>query len=89
MNYVVDVTFVIAVVAFIRARSALRGDAVLGVALAVTLFAAFLPDIAAFFPEYQWIIEKVIVIVKLFLSAPGIWDAAAALGSKIKNSPVG
>lgn len=90
MEYVIDVTFIIAVVAFIRARAPyLKGDAVLGVALAVTLLAAFLPDVAALFPQYQWVIEKVVTIVKLFLSAPGIWDAAAALGNKIKNSPVG
>lgn len=90
MNYVIDVTFVIAVVAFIRARAPyLKGDAVLGVAFAIALIAAFLPDVAALFPQYQWIIEKSVNILKLFLSAPGIWDAAAALGSKIKNAPVG
>lgn len=90
MNFVIDVTFVIAVVAFIRARAPyLKGDAVLGVAFAIALIAAFLPDVAAFFPQYQWAIEKTVTIVKLFLSAPGIWDAAAALGEKIKNAPVG
>lgn len=90
MNYVIDVTFVIAVVAFIRARAPyLKGDAVLGVAFAIALIAAFLPDVAAFFPQYQWAIEKAVTIFKLFLSAPGIWDAAAALGGKIKNLPVG
>lgn len=90
MNYVVDVTFIIAVVAFIRARAPyLKGDAVLGLAFAIALLAAFLPDVAALFPQYQEVIEKAINIVKLFLSAPGIWDAAAALGSKIKNAPVG
>lgn len=90
MNYVIDVTFVIAVVAFVRARAPqLKGDAVLGVAFAAVLFAAFLPDIVALFPQYAPAIEKAINILKLFLSAPGIWDAAAALGSKIKNTPVG
>ena len=90
MNYIVDITFIIAVVAFVRARAPkLKGDAVLGVAFAIALIAAFLPDVASLFPQYQWIVEKAITIVKLFLSAPGIWDAAAALGSKIKNAPVG
>lgn len=90
MNYVIDVTFIIAVVAFIRARAPkLQGDAVLFVALLVTLAAAFIPDVAALFPQYQEYIERAINIIKLFLSAPGLWDAAAALGSKIKNTPVG
>lgn len=90
MNYVIDVTFVIAVVAFVRTRAPqMKGDAVLAIALAITLVAAFLPDVAAFFPQYQWVFEKTVNIVKLFLSAPGLWDAAVMLGSKIKNTPVG
>lgn len=90
MNYIVDITFIIAVVAFVRVRAPkLKGDAVLGVAFVIALVAALLPDIAALFPQHQWVIEKAVTIVKLFLSAPGIWDAAAALGDKFKSTPVG
>ena len=89
MNYVVDITFIIAVVAFVRARAPkLKGDAVLGVAFAIALIAAFLPDVASLFPQYQWIVEKAITIVKLFFVRPWYLGCSCRT-SKIKSAPVG
>lgn len=89
LDFVIDVAFVIATVAFFKAQFGLKGWYAIGTALVTTLFLSFLPNLVALYPAAGPAIEKVIGIVKLFLAAPGLFDAAVDLGSKIKNSAVG
>lgn len=85
---VIDITFVLAVVAFFKERANLKGWYSIGAAFLAVLFIAFLPDIVALFPQAQAAVDKIVFIVKLFLTAPGIFDLVTNVGEKIRNAPV-
>lgn len=85
----IDVAFVIATVAFFKQQLGLKGWKNILSAFAAVLFVAFLPDLVALFPQSAAAVDKIVMIVKLFLSAPGIFDAAVDIGVKIKNASVG
>lgn len=89
LNFVIDVAFVIAAVAFFKNRAGLKGWSAIATAFASVLFVAFLPDLVALFPGSEYAVVKIVTIVKLFLSAPGLYDAAIDIGSKIKKAAVG
>lgn len=89
LNFVIDVAFVIATVAFFKQQVGLKGWYAIASAFAATLFVAFLPDIVALFPQSAFAVDKIVLIVKLFLSAPGLFDAIVDIGAKIKNASVG
>lgn len=74
MEFVIDITFVLAAVAFFKDRLNLKGNYVLLAAFVAVLFLAFLPDLVALAPQSAYAVEKIVFIVKLFLTAPGLWD---------------
>lgn len=86
---VIDVTFVLAAVAFFKEHANLKGWYAIGAALVAVLFVAFLPDLVALFPQAQQAVDKIVFIIKLFLTAPGLFDLAADVGAKIKSAIVG
>lgn len=85
----IDIAFVLATVAFFKANLNLKGGTILFSAFLAVLFVAFIPDLVALYPAAAPYVEKIIFIVKLFLTAPGVWDLGTQIGSKIKNLPVG
>lgn len=89
MDFVIDVAFVIATVAFFKQQAGLKGWANLGVAFVTILFLVFLPDIVTLFPGSAYVVEKIITVVKLFFSAPGLFDTAVDIGAKIKKAAAG
>jgi len=89
LNFVIDVAFVIATVAFFKNRTNLKCWTAIATAFITVLFLAFLPDVVALFPGSQYAVEKIVMIVKLFLSAPGLYDAVIDVGSKIKLASSG
>ncbi len=89
LNFVIDVAFVIATVAFFKNRANLKGWNAIAMAFVTVLFLVFLPDLVALFPASQYAVEKIVMIVKLFLSAPGLYDAVIDVGSKIKLAATG
>ena len=89
MDFVIDVAFVIATVAFFKQQAGLKGWANLGVAFVTVVFLAFLPDLVALIPGSAYVVEKIVTIVKLFFAAPGLFDAAVDIGAKIKNAAIG
>ena len=74
MDTVLDVAFVIAIVAFIKTQIGLVGPAVLGVAFAVALFFGLAPLIATMIPVAAPFIKVVLDTVVLFLGAAGSVD---------------
>ena len=86
MNFVLDIAFVLAAVAFFKERLNLKGWGAIGAALVATLVVAFIPELLAAFPLAAPYLEKVIRIVELFLMAPGIFDLAVDVGTKINKA---
>ena len=81
-GFVVDVAFVLAVVAFFKAQFALKGLAPIGAAFAVAAFVVFLPDLVALVPGSSDVVQRVADLLKVFLAAPGLFDLAVNLKSK-------
>lgn len=88
LSFVIDVAFVIAAVAFFKQQFSLKGWYAILSAFVATLFVAFLPDLVTLFPQSAFAVDKIVIIVKLFLSAPGLFDAAVDIGTKIKKAAV-
>jgi len=76
MNFVIDVVFVIAAVSFIKEQFGVKGWGAILLAFALSLALAFIPELVAAFPASQAVIEKVLLIVQIFLTAPGLFDLA-------------
>lgn len=89
MDFVIDVAFVVATVAFFKQQFGLRGLANLGTAFVAVAFVAFLPDIVALMPGSEYYVAKIVTIIKLFFAAPGLFDAAVDVGAKIKRAAIG
>lgn len=85
MNVVLSVAFVVAAVAFFKERFGLFGWQALLSAFGVCLVVAFLPDLEALLPQYSAAIDKIVLIVTLFISAPGIFDLAVDVGKKVQQ----
>lgn len=79
MQFVIDVAFVIAAVAFVKAQFGLKGWGAIGLAFALSLGLSFLPELYAAFPQYQAAFQKVVGLVQLFLTAPGLFDLTKEL----------
>jgi len=82
MEFVIDVAFVLAAVAFVKAQFGLKGWGAVGLAFVLSLGLAFVPELLAAFPLAAPNIEKVILIIQLFLTAPGLFDLAKEFNSK-------
>lgn len=81
-TFVVDTVFVLSVVQFFKTRYDLRGDMPLLVAFVVILALLFVPDLLALVPQLAPYADKVILLVKLFLTAPGLFDFAVEMKSR-------
>lgn len=79
MDFVIDVAFVIAAVAFFKAQFGLKGWGAIGVAFLLSLGLSFLPELYSAFPQFQPYLEKVVGLVQLFLTAPGLFDLTKEL----------
>lgn len=73
-----DGVFVLAAVAFFKERTGLRGWYAIGAAFVASLLVVFLPELAGLFPNSAATVEKVITVVKLFLTVPGLYDLVNA-----------
>ena len=82
MQIVLNVAFVISAVAFFKERLQLKGYWPIGAAFLVSLVVAFTPDLIALFPAMQIYLEKLVTVVALFISAPGIFDLATDVTTK-------
>lgn len=82
MDIVLDVAFVIAVVAFIKEQFGVTGKTVLLWAFLVCVVIGVAPLIASAFPIAAPYISVVLKIVVLFLAAAGSWDGARQLTVK-------
>ena len=82
MDFVIDVPFILAVVAFFKNRFNLRGDSVLFVAFLAVLLVSFTPDIIHAFPQAVPYLERIIQLGKLFFMAPGLYDLAVDFQEK-------
>ena len=79
MNFVIDVVFVVAAVSFIKEHFGIKGYGAVAIAFGLSLVLAFVPELISAFPASQAVIEKVIMIVQIFLTAPGLFDLAREL----------
>lgn len=82
MNIVLDVAFVIALVAFVKTQMGLTGRAVLFVAFLICVIFGIAPLIAALIPVAAPFIDVILKICVLFFGAAGSWDAAVAFKLK-------
>lgn len=82
MEIVLDVAFVVAVVAFIKTQFEVTGKAVLFWAFVVCLVIGFAPLVAGLIPAISPFLEVLIKVVVLFLSAAGSWDAVRGIQKK-------
>jgi len=79
MEYVIDVAFVLGAVAFFKKQFNLSGWQPVLVAFLAVLGVSFIPELVAAFPQAAPILEKVVRVVQLFLTAPGLFDLAVDL----------
>jgi len=82
---VLDTVFVLAAVAFFKERFGLFGWRAIVAALVASLVVVFLPDALALFPAAVPYVDKLVLVVKLFLVAPGLFDLAVDLGNKLQS----
>lgn len=82
MDIVLDVAFVIAVVAFLKEQFSLKGSAVIAWAFVVTLIFGFAPLIATMLPPIAPFVDALLKVVVLFLGAAGSWDAVRSIARK-------
>jgi hypothetical protein len=82
MDFVLDTAFVLAAVAFFKARFGLLGWKALAAAFGVSLLVVFKPELIALVPGYEGAIEKLLSVVQLFIAAPGVFDLAVDLHEK-------
>ena len=82
MNTVLDVAFVIALVAFLKEQFGLQGPTVLVCAFIIALGFGVAPLIAGMFPAIAPFIQVLLTTLTLFFSAAGSWDAVRSLTRK-------
>lgn len=82
MDIVLDVAFVVAIVAFLKEQFGLTGKIVLLYAFLVALFFGFAPLIAELIPVAAPFIVVIVKVAVLFLGAAGSWDAVKQLTAK-------
>ena len=82
MNTVLDIAFVLVIVAFVKEQFGLKKYAVLIVAFAIALAFAFAPLLAGLFPAASPWIKAVLDTFVLFLGAAGSFDAVRSFTAK-------
>lgn len=82
MNTVLDIAFVIALVAFLKQQFGLTGGTVLIVAFFIALGFGIAPLIAGMFPSAAPFIQVVVTTLTLFFGAAGSWDAVRSITRK-------
>ena len=82
MDTVLDIAFVIALVAFLKQQFGLGGGAVLIAAFIIALGFGFAPLISGMFPNAAPFIQVVVTTCTLFFGAAGSWDAVRSITRK-------
>ncbi len=82
MDIVLNVAFVISVVAFIKTQFEISGKAVLFWAFVVSLIFGIAPLIGNLIPVINPFLEVVLKVMVLFLGAAGSWDAVRGIQQK-------
>lgn len=82
MDTVLDIAFVIALVAFLKQQFGLTGATVLIAAFIIALGFGLAPLVMGMFPSAEPFIQVILTTCTLFFGAAGSWDAAVALKLK-------
>lgn len=82
----VDVAFLIAAVAFLKARFKMSGDAAFYTALGTGLVLALIPQLSVHVPTIAPWLETLVNFVKLVVYGMGGYDALVDIGSKIAKA---
>lgn len=82
MEIVLDIAFVVAIVAFLKEQLGVSGKIVLLYAFLVALFFGFAPLIAGLAPPIAPFLDVIVKVAVLFLGAAGSWDAVKQLTAK-------
>jgi len=82
MDTVLDVAFVIALVAFLKTQFGLAGPTVLIAALIIALGFGFAPLIAEMIPSAAPFIQVIVTTLTIFFAAAGSWDAVRSITKK-------
>jgi hypothetical protein len=82
MNTVLDIAFVVALVAFLKQQFGLAGSTVLIVAFIIALGFGLAPLIAGSFPAAAPYIQVILTTLTLFFGAAGSWDAVRSITRK-------
>lgn len=81
-NFALNVAFILGTVSFIKARTSLKGNGAVAMAFVLAVALSFVPELLAAFPQIEPVFSKVLAVVQLFLTAPGLFDLAAELKDK-------
>ena len=82
------IAFTVLITGFFKQQFGLQGRNILLAGFVIITVLGFLPDIQALFPSGAYLIDKFVLIVKVFLSSAGLFDTAVNIGAKVATATV-
>jgi hypothetical protein len=82
------IAFTVLITGFFKQQFGLQGRMILLAGFIIIVILGFLPDIQALFPTGAYLIDKFVLILKVFLSSAGLFDTAVNVGAKIATATV-
>jgi len=80
--------FAVLITGFFKQQLGLLGKQTLIAGFIIIMVLGFLPDIQALFPGGAYLVDKFVLIVKVFLSSAGLFDTVVNVGAKIATASV-